>query len=421
MDNSSRRDFLKSSSVAATGSALFGALGTNYAFAEGTDVIKVGVIGCGGRGTGAIRNVLDSAPGVHVMALGDMFKERIDNANNTLAAKNPGGKVPDERCFVGFDAYKKVLSSDVNYVILSTPPGFRPMHFKAAVEAGKNIFTEKPIAVDAPGVRMFLEANELAMKRGLAVTSGLQRHHQQEYVETVKRIHDGAIGQVTSMSVYWNQGGIWVHPRQPGWSDMEWQLRNWYYFVWLCGDHIVEQHVHNVDVANWVLGSHPVRAYGMGGRQARTAPEYGHIWDHFTVEFEYANGARVLSMCRQIDGTANRVSEFAIGTKGTAVPSGTLKIGDQTIFRATKGNDPYVQEHTDNIVGIRGGRPAQEGKYVAESTLSVILGRESAYTGQIIEWEQMLNSKKDYSPPKLSMDAVLPVPEVAVPGKTRFI
>ncbi len=419
MDNSSRRDFLKSSSVA-TGSALFGALGTNYAFAEGSDKIKVGVIGCGGRGTGAIRNVLDSAPNVQIVAMGDMFQQRLDNANGTLAAKNPGGVVPADRCFIGFDAYKKVLASDVNYVILATPPGFRPMQFKAAIEAGKNVFTEKPIAVDAPGVRLFLEANEMAIKRGLAVTCGLQRHHQQEYVDTIKRIHDGAIGQVTSMSVYWNQGHLWVNEREPGWSDMEYQLRNWYYFVWLCGDHIVEQHVHNVDVANWVLGAHPIRAYGMGGRQVRTAPKFGHIYDHFTVEYEYANGARVLSMCRQIDGTASRVAEFAIGTKGTAIPSGTIKVGEQTTFRAIKGNDPYVQEHSDNILGIRAGKPLNEGKFVAESTLSVIMGRESAYTGQIIEWEDMLNSKKDYAPAKLSMDAVLPVPEVAMPGTTKF-
>lgn len=418
----SRRDFLKTSGAAASSSALFAALGTNYAHAEGSDKIKVGVIGCGGRGTGAIRNVLDAAPNVEIVTLGDMFKDRLDGCNGSLAGKNPGGAVPADRCHTGFDAYKNVLASDINYVILATPPGFRPIHFKAAVDAGKNVFTEKPIAVDAPGVRMFLEANEKAKQKGQAVVCGLQRHHQLEYLETVKRIHDGMIGDVLTAQVYWNQGSIWVHPRQPGQSDMEYQLRNWYYFTWLCGDHICEQHVHNLDVANWVLRSHPLAAYGIGGRQVRTGPDFGHIYDHFTVEYEYPNGVRVQSMCRQIDGTANRVTEYIQGTKGWSQPSSNIKVGEQTVFRTPRGGtDPYVQEHSDNIHTIRAGKPLNEGQYVAESTLTAILGRQSSYTGQRIEWDQMLNSKQDLTPPKMDISASVPVTEVAMPGKTKFV
>ena len=278
---STRREFLKTTAVAGTALAANWSLVGNV-HAAGSDLIKVGLIGCGGRGKGAADNVLHSAPNVKIHALGDVFKDRLDDARNTLQkiaatdakVKELGNavEVSDDRCFLGFDAYQNVINSGVDYVILATPPGFRPSHLEAAVAAGKNIFTEKPVATDGPGIRKVLAAYEDAIKKNLHIVAGTQRRHQASYLECLKRIHDGSIGTIVGGRCYWNQGALWVHPRQPGWSDMEYELRNWYHFVWLCGDHIVEQHVHNLDVINWAVGQHPVAAVGMGGRQVRTGP-----------------------------------------------------------------------------------------------------------------------------------------------------
>lgn len=420
----SRREFLKTSTAAAVGGAVVARLGAIPAvYAAGSDEIKVGLIGCGQRGTGAAEDAVTAAPNVKLVAMGDVFKDHLEKSRELLKkAVADKVDVPDERCFVGLDAYEKVIASDVNYIILATPPGFRPLHLKAAVAAGKNVFAEKPVAVDGPGIRTCLEVFEQAKSKGLGVGVGTQRRHQAGYLATLKQIHDGAIGQIVSARAYWNQGPIWVYPRETGWSDLEWQLRNWYYFTWLCGDHIVEQHVHNLDVVNWATKAHPVRAVGLGGRQVRTAPEYGHIYDHFAIDYEYEDGARLMSMCRQIANCQNDVSEALHGTKGFCqVNKYTITGAKSWRFSGKDGeNLPYVQEHTDLIASIRAGKPINELKNVTESTLTAIMGRMAAYTGKAVTWEQALNSQEELLPANLDWNMTLPVPPVAMPGQTEL-
>jgi predicted dehydrogenase len=442
-----RRAFLRDSALAAATTAAlpdFPFVLTTHAAPN--DPIKVGLIGCGGRGTGAVLDVLGAATkviypqaGYHtedvaegtavknkdiqITALADVFPDRLNTCRQQLAKL--GMKIPDELCFTGFDAYKKLLAvPEINYVMQATCPHFRPEHVLAAVKAGKHVFMEKPAAVDAPGVRMILEAGELAKQKNLGIVAGTQRRHRKSYLETVKRLHDGAIGEIHTGRIYWNGGVIWVIERQPGWTDMEWQLRNWNYFTWLSGDHIVEQHVHNFDIANWVLGTHPIKAYGLGGRQARQHPIHGHIYDHFAVELEYPNGARVFSQCRQMHGCEGRVGEGFTGTKGTAwLGDGNNMIlpgeGERFRTRALEDVNPYQQEHQDLIASIRAGKPLNEAQAVAESTLAAIMGRESAYSGQTVEWDQALNSPVRLGPEKYEFGP-LPFPEVAMPGKYRF-
>src|SRR4051812_25158139 len=413
-----RRDFLKTVTTAAVGTAILPETSAFGGHVTGSDAIRIGVIGCGGRGSGAVEDALNSSQGVTVVAMGDLFPDRLAASRTRLKEKFAAAiDVPDDRAFTGFDAYKKVLASDINYVILATPPGFRPMHLAAAVDAGKNIFTEKPVAVDGPGIRSVLETYEKARAKGLGIATGTQRRHQTGYVETMKRIHDGAIGNITSARCYWNQGFLWKKDRQPEWSDAEWQLRNWLYFTWLSGDHIVEQHVHNIDVINWAMRTHPVRANGMGGRQVRTSPEYGHIFDHFAIDYEYENGTALMSMCRQIEGCDKRVSEALVGDKGTSqVDQYTITGAKAWKFPGTD-NRPYVQEHTDFIAAIRAGKPYNELKTVAESTLTAIMGRMSAYSGKVVTWEQALNSPEVLMPAGLTLGP-LPTPPVPMPGQT---
>ncbi len=424
----SRKDFIKTSAAAGVGIAALAASG-NYAFAQGSDRIKVGVIGCGGRGTGAAENHLDSSEGVELIAMGDMFPDRLKESRQNLESRASKDakwgakfKVKDDHCFTGFDAYKKVLATDIDLVILATPPGFRPIHIRAALEAGKHVFAEKPVAVDGPGIRSVMESGAIAGKKKLAFVTGTQRRHQAAYMETINRIHDGAIGDVLTAQVYWNQGSIWNKGRKPEWTDTEWQLRNWYYFTYLCGDHIVEQHVHNLDVANWVLNAHPVKALGIGGRQVRTDPAYGHIYDHFTVEYEYPNGVKILSMCRQQDNTASKVDEFVVGSKGTSSPSGKIK-GPQPFRFDGDTTNPYVVEHRDLVNSIRSGKLLNEAQRIAESTLTAIMGRMSCYTGQEITWDMALNSKEVLMPEGVKKGewGKLPVPPVSQPGITPFI
>ena len=419
----SRRDFLKGSAASAMilGAGTVGL--TQGVFAAGSDELRVGVIGCGGRGTGAAINCIESSPGVKIVALGDLFKDRLDGCLNGLAGnENAKGRidVTPDRCFVGFDNYEKVIASGVDMVILATPPGFRPAHFKAAVEAGKHVFMEKPVAVDGPGIRTVMAAGDLAGQKKLGVVAGTQRRHQAPYVATMKRIHEGAIGEIVAAQCYWNQGGLWNHGRKPEWTDMEWQVRNWLYFTWLSGDHICEQHVHNLDVINWAMNAHPVKAVGMGGRQVRTDPAYGHIFDHFAIDYEYPNGAKVMSMCRQIDGCVNNVSERVAGTKGTSNCGGMITGANEWKYEGPPSPSPYVQEHADLIASIRAGKPLNEARQVAESVLTAIMGRMSAYTGQEVTWEQALNSKEDLTPARLEFGPI-EVPPVAVPGKTPLI
>ena len=420
----SRREFLKHSSAAALGASVASRLGKLPAVhAAGSDMIRVGLIGCGGRGRGAADQALHAAPNVKLVALGDLFQDRLNDGRKFLTEKNPGNvDLPQDRCFVGFDAYQKVLACDINYVILATPPGFRPLHLKAAVAAGKNIFAEKPVGVDGPGIRTCLEVYEEAKAKGLSIAAGTQRRHQRSYKEAMKLIHGGAIGDIVAGRCYWNQWGLWKKDRQPSWSDVEWQLRNWLYFTWLSGDHIVEQHVHNLDVINWATQSHPVRAVGMGGRQVRTGPEYGQIFDHFAIDYEYPKGVHVMSMARQIEGCEKNVSEAVVGTKGSAV----FEDRHQYVIKGAvnwqftdKEVDSYLQEHIDLIESIRSGKPINELKNVAESTLTAIMGRMSAYTGKAVTWEQALNSKLDLMPKDLTWGN-MPVPPVAVPGVTEL-
>jgi len=417
-DGSSRRDFLRTTTAAVVGGTLASTVRVPGAFAAGSDEIRVGVIGCGGRGTGAAENVLNAADGVRLVAMGDLFPDRLQESVKNLTKFGERSAVPQDRQFTGFDAFEKVIATDANYIILATPPAFRPMHLQAAIGAGKNVFTEKPVAVDAAGYTTVLAAYETAKQKGLGVAAGTQRRHHAAYIEAMKRVHDGAIGEIVASRAYWNQGGLWSKPRQAGWTDVEYQLRNWLYYTWLSGDHIVEQHVHNLDVSNWGLGAIPVRVFGVGGRQARTAPEYGYIYDHFGLDFEYPNGVHMLSMCRQQPGTPGLVAETLVGTKGT------LETQDGRRYEITGPNawkwtgeytNPYQQEHTDLIASIRAGKPINELKQVAGSTLTAIVGREAAYTGKVLVFDEYVKTGEDLMPDQIAFGP-MPVPPVAVPG-----
>ncbi len=419
IDDFSRRDFVKRSAIATAGLSAGLMASGNYAYAGGTDRIRLGLVGCGGRGSGAANDCVTSSDGVELVAMGDLFEDRLkESQENLKEALGESYKVPPEQSFIGFDAYQKVIETDVDLVIFATPPAFRPQHLRAAIEAGKHVFIEKPVAVDPTGIRSVMESAERAEEKGLAIVAGTQRRHDPAYIETMKRVHDGAIGEIKSGQVYWNQGGLWHTEREPGMSDMEWQVRNWLYFTWLSGDHIVEQHVHNIDVANWALQSHPEKALGVGGRQVRTDPSYGHIFDHFGIEFQYPNGARIFSMCRQQEGTPSRVEEYLVGTKGTTDAHSGIE-GETNWEYEGEDVNPYVQEHADLIESIRSGDPLNEGQRVAESVLTAIMGREAAYTGQEITWDEVLNADLDLGPDRHEFGS-LPFPEVARPGATSL-
>ena len=361
MENLERRDFIKTSAVVA-GGAMLSSLPLSGAYAAGSDVIKVALVGCGGRGTGATFDALSSGMNIKVVALADAFKDNLDSTYNTLKEKwQDKIDVSDNHKFVGFDAYKDAIQlADV--VILATPPGFRPTHFEEAVRQGKHVFMEKPVAVEIPGVQQVLRAAAEAKRKKLNVVVGLQRRYQTNYREAIKRIQEGAIGDVTSGQVYWNSGGVWVRPRKPEQTEMEYQMRNWYYFNWLCGDHIVEQHVHNIDIANWVKGAYPVSIQGTGSRAHRTGKEYGEIYDNFALELTYADNSVVYSQCRHFEGIHNRVDEQFQATKGRAY----LSAGGQAVLYDWKGKEiyrhdakgnpkPYQQEHKELFAAISKG------------------------------------------------------------------
>ncbi|MHC4099993.1 MAG: Gfo/Idh/MocA family protein [Planctomycetota bacterium] len=420
MPSVTRRQFIKSSTVALAATPL--AI-TASAHAAGSDTIRVGVIGCGGRGTGAAHNALEASPQVQLVALADVFADRLATSRGRLASIGDRGTVDDDRCYVGFDAYRQLIASDVDMVILATPPHFRPAHFAAAVDAGKHVFMEKPVAVDPPGIRAILATAEQADTKGLSVVAGTQRRHEASYEGAMKRVRTGKIGRIISARCYWNMGGLWMNPPRDEWSEMEWQLRNWLYFTWLSGDHIVEQHVHNLDVVNWAVGAHPIRAMGMGGRQVRTDPNYGHIFDHFAIEYEYPHHVHLMSMCRQIDGCANRVEEVIHGSEGFVVMrSGYAVVEGNHPWRFdTENRNPYVQEQRGLIQSITAeGAHYNEARTVAESTLTAIMGRMSAYTGKEVTWEQAMSSKLDLTPPVYEFTD-MPVPPVAMPGKTELL
>lgn len=422
----SRREFLKSSGAA----ALTGTLAVNAALARsahvaGSDLLRVGLIGCGGRGTGAAAQALQADKHVKLVAMADAFEDQLEKSLERLKADEKVRNkvdVPRDRCFVGFDAYQKLIDSGVDVVLLAEPPHFRPRHLKAAVDAGKHIFAEKPVAVDAPGVRSVLATCEEARQKNLSIVSGLCLRYSFGFREAVQRIHDGAVGEIRALQANDYRGSIWVKPRQPGWSDMEWQMRNWYYFTWLSGDFNVEQHVHYLDVCAWLMkNEYPVKAVGMGGRQVRTGAEYGHIYDHHSVVYEYANGARLFSNCRQQAGCHNDMSSFVMGTKGVAEVSErrlAISNGSEWTYRG-KNDNFYQTEHDELFASIRSGKPINNGEYMAKSTLLAIMGRMATYTGRLITWEQAMNSKDDLTPAKYEWGP-MPTPPVAMPGITQL-
>ncbi len=416
---SSRRDFLKTSAVATAAVAA-------HAHAAGADdTIKVALIGCGGRGTGAATQALNADKNVKLVAMGDAFADRLEQSLAALQRdKDIAGKidVKDDKKFVGFDAYKRAIDSGIDVAILATPPGFRPIHMRYAIEKGKHVFAEKPCAVDAPGVRSVLETAKLAKEKGLSLVAGLQMRYSSPHREIVKRVHGGAIGDVTTLIANDYRGSIWVKPRQKEWSDMMYQMRNWYYFTWLSGDFNVEQHVHMLDVCAWLKNAYPVKAVGMGGRAVRNQPEHGQIYDHFSVVYEFADGAKFYAQCRQSSGCYNEIGAYAVGTKGKAELGRRMGIMTNEYWKYDGPQNQAVQtEHDELFASIRKGMPINNGEYLAKSSLLAILGRMVCYTGKEITWEQALNSKEDLSPPKYDWEVALPEPPVAKPGVTKFI
>lgn len=424
-----RRTILKAGSLAALGAALPSVASAQVA---GNSTLKLALIGCGGRGSGAVVQSLQNE-GVQLVAMADAFQDRIDGVHRNLSKRYGDKKdkfdVPKERQFVGFEAYKKAIDlADV--VILTTPPGFRPMQFEYAVEKGKHIFMEKPVAVDGTGIRKVLEAAKKADEKNLKVVVGLQRRYDASYRNMLEKIKEGAMGDLVSAQVYWNSGGVWVKGRDAGQSEMEYQMRNWYYFNWLCGDHIAEQHIHNIDVANWFNDSFPVRAQGMGGRQVRVGKDFGEIFDHHYVEFGYENGFTVNSQCRHQRNTLSRVTEIFSGSKGKAYTSGMRIIGSDgsKINCKAKGKNPYQFEHDELYRHIRGDIAINNAYYGAKSTLTSIMGRMATYTGKEVTWDQALNSKLDLMPKTLAWDAD-PGPKAgedglypcAIPGQTPLV
>lgn len=420
----SRRSFLRTSALASLGAGLSNTLSaSSFGTFRAGDELRIGLIGCGGRGTGAAAQALSTQGNVRLVAMGDMFADHLDNAFSSLQ-ENESFKarmdVPKERRFTGFDAYQGVIGCDVDVILIATPPHFRPKHFEAAVQAGKHVFFEKPVAVDAPGVRKVIAAAELAQQKQLSIVCGLQRHHQYGYLESMKRIHNGELGRIQYARCAWNMGELWHRGRDPKWTDMEWQLRNWLYFTWLSGDHIVEQHVHNIDVINWAMQGHPLRARGMGGRQVRTDAKWGNIFDHHAVTFDYAGGVQCFSECRQIPGCVDDVSEHVFGVDGAChMDSGNWRIEGKNAWKYEgERNDPYQTEHDDLFASIRAGKPLNEGRMVAESTMSAILGRMATYTGKVVEWDAAINSEDVWGPEKYEFGP-LAVDAVPVPGRSK--
>jgi predicted dehydrogenase len=441
MSDASRRQFLCTSSAVALGAGLVGSLSSRV-YAGVDDTIRVGLVGCGGRGTKAAAESLSTSGKVQLVAMGDAFRDQLEKSLQQIT-KNVEGietatvDVPAERQFAGFDAYQKVLEQDIDLVILATPPGFRPIHFEAAVAAGKHVFMEKPVAVDAPGVRQVLAAAAQAKAQGLKVGVGLQRRHLSTYNDVIDRIHDGAIGDIIALRVYWNGGGVWEprKTREQVSTEMEYQMRNWYYYNWLCGDHIVEQHIHNLDVGCWVKDAYPVVAMGMGGREVRTDKRYGEIFDHHAVEYTFADGTKMFSQCRHIRNCWSSVTEHAHGTRGSADLVDSRRITMSTYdgwntYTSNKqeGEDPYQTEHDRLHAAIRMGEQYNEAEYGAHSTLVAILGRMCTYSGREITWEQALHGERAIRPDGYDWNANPPsLPNehgeyaIPVPGLTKVL
>ena len=435
--HTTRRDFVKQTSLAAGGLFVMPVLSKANFFSGADDTIKIALVGCGDRGTGAAMQALLTKQNVKLVAMADAFRDRVDSCYKTLIDESSETEnvkaridVPEERKFTGFDAYLKAIPlADV--VILTTPPGFRPLHFEEAIRQNKHVFMEKPLATDPTGVRKVLAAAEMAKQKKLNVVVGLQRHYQNSYRELYKQ--KDKIGDITSAQAWWNNDGVWVRERKNNQTEMEYQMRNWYYFVWLCGDHITEQHIHNIDVVNWFKGSYPVKAQGMGGREVRKGKKHGEIFDHHYVEFHYADGSVLNSQCRHIPGTMSRVDELLIGTKGK-IQCDEAKIVDRKgklLFQFDKKteNNPYQTEHDELFAAIaKGEYKFADTENGAKSTMTSILGRMATYSGQMIEWDKALNSSLDLQPKVYDWDAKPPVVPnedgyyaIAIPGVTKYV
>jgi predicted dehydrogenase len=428
----SRRDFLKVSGAAA-GAALAVNLDiARSAHAVGDDAIKIALIGCGARGTGAAANALSTKANVQLVAVADAFADVLESSLTNLRKEfKDRVDVPEERKFTGLDAYQKAIDSGVDAVLLCTPPGFRPMQCEAAVKARKHVFMEKPLAVDVPGVRRILAASEEAKKTNLAMAVGLHLRHSSTYREVIRRIHDGAIGDPRFLRAYLNSGGVWIRPRQPDQSEMQYQVRNWYYFTWLSGDHVVEQTIHDIDICNWIAKGHPVEAQGLGGRQVRVGKDVGEIYDHHAVELTYADGVKAFTYCRHIPGCWDAFSQHAHGTKGHADlqgygGTGNIRVTGQEPTRWKRGPNEYQVEMDSLFAAIANGQPYNEADRGAESTMSSILARMASYSGQVVTWDEAIKSELDLAPTDFAWDAEPPVKPgadgcyaCAVPGVTK--
>jgi predicted dehydrogenase len=419
-----RRRFLKTSTKV---TALAGLSVATQVYGTGTDRIRVGLVGCGGRGTGAARDAMSAGPNVELVAMGDIFRAKVENSltrltrlgRNDEAVRN-NLKVKRSNCFYGLDAYKKVIDSGIDYVLLCTPPGFRPDHIEYAANKGVHIFAEKPCATDPPGVRRILALENKMRQKNIGLLAGFNGRHVFHHIDIVKAIQQGQIGDIKALYAYFNTGNIWYRQRESGMSLPEYHFHNWFHVDWLCGDHIVEQHVHNLDACNWIMDAHPVRAYGMGGRQYHT-DRGGNIYDHFAIEFEYENGVRMTSMCRQIQGTHTKVGEEIVGTKGFASLVGrkTEITGENAkVFRAHPNqHESHMQEHIDFIAALRSGKIINNTRLLCESTLTAIMGREAAYTGKHVTWDEILNSNLQLTPPDIAAwdGSIRPVPKPGMP------
>ncbi|MBX5493835.1 MAG: Gfo/Idh/MocA family oxidoreductase [Bryobacteraceae bacterium] len=416
----SRRSFLKGSTGIGAAATAFTIIKPELVRGAGKEKLKAGIVGVGGRGRQAIVDLINGSENVEVVAAGDIFEDKLESNLNWIRERHPAVwqrvKISPEHKFIGFDAYKKVINSDIDIVMLTTPPGYRPMHFEAAVEAKKHVFCEKPFGTDPVNVRRFMAAAKKSEELKLTVVSGAQRRFSADYMETVRKIQEGAIGDIVAAYAYWVGTPVIQQPkgRDPKWGDMTWQHRNWYSYVWICGDQIVEQHLHNIDVINWVMGTHPVKVVATGGAVWRPRDEvHGNIYDHIAADFEYPNGVRLSSYCRQFPrGLHNNVSELVVGTKGR---SNVHDMGER------KAN-PYVAEHTALVNSIRGDGPyINHAMAVAESTMTCIMARESAYSGIEVTWDMIMNSKLDLMPKAFDYDLKMEVPPLPVPGQYKFI
>lgn len=435
--NASRRTFIRNSSLAASSLVLpsleLGAMGRVFQDRK----LKLALVGCGGRGTGAANQALEADSQVELVAMADLFEDRLTSSYGNLMEKYQGSgqmNVPEANKFVGFDGFRKAIDM-ADVVILATPPGFRPYHFAYAVEQGRHVFMEKPLATDSPGIRKVLEAARLADQKKLNVVVGLQRRYQVNYLKTLEQLQAGAIGTIRSGQVYWNNDGVWVRPREAGQSELEYQMRNWYYFNWICGDHILEQHIHNIDVANWFIGQYPASAQGMGGRQVRTGPDHGEIFDHHFVEYTYPGGAVVASQCRHQPNTMSRVGEMFQGTLGAVETNdaGVARLFDlegkeTATISNPEGHNPYQEEHNRLFASIRAGGQINDAYHGAYSTLTAIMGRMATYSGQVVTWEQALNSNLQIMPETVDWNTVPPsLPDadgkypIPAPGVTRAV